>query len=73
MLSLLVMALALLVLVIGGGLVYVAFVHPSIAVPLTVAVTGVTLVLTVVGTLIMLVTTLHKGNQAARTEAAQRR
>lgn len=73
MLSLLVMVLALLALVIGSGLVYVTFVHPSIAVPLTVAAAGVTLVLTVVGTLIMLVTTLHKGNQTARTEAAQRR
>ncbi|MFF7975390.1 hypothetical protein [Streptomyces sp. NPDC007905] len=45
----------LLVLIIGGGLVYVTLMHPSVAVPLTVAAAGLTVVFTVASVLVALV------------------
>lgn len=52
LLPLLVLTFVLLVLVIGSGLVYVAFTHPSLSMPLTVAASGVTLVFTIAGVLV---------------------
>ncbi|MFJ3205815.1 hypothetical protein [Streptomyces sp. NPDC086989] len=49
LLPLLVLVFALLVLIIGAGLLYVTLAHPSLAMPLTVAVAGVTVVFTIAG------------------------
>jgi len=51
---LLALAFVLLVFILGSGLVYVTFTHPSIAVPLTVATAGITLVFTIAGVLVAL-------------------
>lgn len=55
LLPLLALAFVLLILIVGGGLIYVTFTHPSAAVPLTVAAAGVTLVFTIAGVLVALV------------------
>ncbi|MFF0551074.1 hypothetical protein ACFYUL_19155 [Streptomyces sp. NPDC004311] len=49
LLLLLILLFVLVVFVIGAGLLYVTIAHPSLATPLTVAVAGVTLVVTIVG------------------------
>lgn len=54
-LPLLALTFVLLVLIIGGGLVYVTLMHPSVAVPLTVAAAGLTVVFTVASVLVALV------------------
>ncbi|WP_329391435.1 hypothetical protein OG625_40180 (plasmid) [Streptomyces sp. NBC_01351] len=52
LLPLLVLVFVLLVLVIGAGLLYVTAAHPSLAIPLTVAAAGVTIVFTIAGVLV---------------------
>lgn len=52
---LLALTFVLLLLVVGGGLLFVTLTHPSLAVPLTVATAGVTLVFTIAGVLVSLV------------------
>ncbi|KOV83915.1 hypothetical protein ADL01_09520 [Streptomyces sp. NRRL WC-3618] len=52
---LLALTFVLLLLVIGGGLVYVTLTHPAVAVPLTVATAGVALVVTIASALLALV------------------
>ncbi|WP_331742898.1 hypothetical protein OG239_42685 (plasmid) [Streptomyces sp. NBC_00868] len=52
LLPLLVLVFVLLVLVIGAGLLYVTIAHPSLAMPLTVAAAGVTIVFTIAGVLV---------------------
>ncbi|MFJ4320587.1 hypothetical protein ACIP46_35680 [Streptomyces lavendulae] len=51
---LLVLVFVLLVIVIGAGLLYVTAAHPALAMPLTVAAAGVTIVFTITGVLIAL-------------------
>ncbi|MGW4689676.1 hypothetical protein ACWEPM_32955 [Streptomyces sp. NPDC004244] len=46
---------ALLVIAIGAGLLYVTLAHPQLAMPLTVAVAGITLVITLPGILLTLI------------------
>lgn len=55
-LPILALTFVLLLIVVGGGLVYVTLTHPSVAVPLTVATAGVTFVVTIASTLVALVT-----------------
>ncbi|MFH8894498.1 hypothetical protein [Streptomyces sp. NPDC017949] len=57
LLPLLLLVFVLLVLVIGAGLLYVAVVHPALAMPLTVAAAGVTIVFTIAGVLVALIST----------------
>ncbi|MFD6186776.1 hypothetical protein [Streptomyces goshikiensis] len=52
LLPLLILVFVLLVLVIGAGLLYVTAAHPSLAIPLTVAAAGVTIVFTIAGVLV---------------------
>ncbi|MEU8728933.1 hypothetical protein AB0C68_06140 [Streptomyces tendae] len=49
LLPLLILLFVLVILIIGAGLLYVTLAHPSLATPLTVAVAGVTLVVTIAG------------------------
>ncbi|MEU9160652.1 hypothetical protein AB0D29_10325 [Streptomyces sp. NPDC048424] len=51
-LPLLVLVLVLVVLAIGAGLLYVTLAHPALAVPLTVAVGGVALIITIMGVVV---------------------
>lgn len=53
---LLALMFVLLVVIVGCGLVYVTFMHPSAAVPLTVAAAGVTLVVAIVAVVVTLCT-----------------
>ncbi|MFD8024523.1 hypothetical protein ACFV6G_29415 [Streptomyces lavendulae] len=50
----------LLVIVIGAGLLYVTAAHPALAMPLTVAAAGVTIVFTIAGVLVTLLGTRRR-------------
>ncbi|MFJ9447970.1 hypothetical protein ACIRRH_40010 [Kitasatospora sp. NPDC101235] len=49
LLPLLILLFVLVILIIGAGLLYVTLAHPWLATPLTVAVAGVTLIVTIAG------------------------
>ncbi|MEU8928060.1 hypothetical protein AB0D10_45415 [Kitasatospora sp. NPDC048545] len=49
LLPLLILLFVLVVLIVGAGLLYVTLAHPWLATPLTVAVAGVTVVVTIAG------------------------
>ncbi|MFD8023962.1 hypothetical protein ACFV6G_26515 [Streptomyces lavendulae] len=55
-LPLLVLLFVLVVLIIGAGLLYLTVAHPALAVPLTVAVGGVTVILTIAGVIAAFIT-----------------
>ncbi|WP_327286065.1 hypothetical protein OG974_30180 (plasmid) [Streptomyces sp. NBC_00597] len=52
--------LVLVVLVIGAGLLYLTIAHPALAVPLTVAVGGVALIVTLVGVVVGFISTSRR-------------